>query len=152
MSEPHIRAPAVAVTDDSITVSGDYPGCPPARLFAYWTEPSLLIQWWPREAAVDPRPGGAYHLAWPSVDWHLRGVYTAIEPGALLAFTWRWDGDEESGRERHVRVIFTPEDCGTRLAVTHGTYGDSDAERETRQGHIDGWTHFLARLRALDPS
>jgi uncharacterized protein YndB with AHSA1/START domain len=86
------------------------------------------------------------------MDWHLRGRYTAVEPGALLAFTWRWDSDSADDPERLVRVVFASLDGGggTRLSVTHGTYGDSASEREARQGHLEGWTHFLAKLAALD--
>jgi hypothetical protein len=42
-----------------------------------------------------------------------------------------------------------PHDGGTKLIVTHGFYNDSPRDQDERQGHIDGWTHFLGRLQAV---
>ena len=130
-------------------VTAAFPGVAPADLFACWTTPERLCAWWPAEAAIDARPGGAYHLAWPQMDWHLRGQYTTFEPGARLAFTWAWD-HEPATPTRTVTLHFTPDGAGgTHLTVTHGAYGDSAAEQTDRQGHIDGWLHFLPRLQGL---
>ena len=130
---------------DRLTVAALYERATPDDLSAYWTDPALLSQWWPDQADTDPRPGGTYHFAWPRMDWHLRGEYTAVEPGRLLAFTWRWD-HEPDRPTRTVEVLFDPVgDLGTQLTVTHGTYAETD--REERDGHLEGWTYFLTRLR-----
>lgn len=132
-------------TSDTLTVAAMYERTSPDELFAYWTDPALLTQWWPKQAETDPRPGGAYHLTWPKMDWHLRGEYTATEPGRHLAFTWRWDHEPDKPT-RTVDVLFEPVgDLGTQLIVTHGTYAHSD--RDERDGHLEGWTYFLTRLR-----
>ena len=138
-------------TAATLALSYVYASCPPERLFAYWTQPDLLTQWWPQVAEVDARTGGSYHLAWPAMGWHLRGRYTEVREGELLAFTWKWDGDEEGGHERTVRVVCEPLGDGTQLTVTHGTYGDSPEEAQIRAGHVEGWTHFLGKLQALLP-
>ncbi|HEX6799398.1 MAG TPA: SRPBCC domain-containing protein [Ktedonobacterales bacterium] len=80
---------------DVLTLVAEYLGVEPERMWAYWTEPGLLVRWWPRKAETDVRDGGAYHLAWPEQGFHLRGRYTAVDPGWLLAFTWAWDGEPE---------------------------------------------------------
>ena len=93
--------------------------------------------------------GGTYRLSWPAMGWHLRGRYTKVDPGRALGFTWAWD-HEPQRPERHVDVSFEPlPEGGTRITVTHGRYGDGAADAEDRQGHIDGWRHFLARLASL---
>ncbi|MBA2395660.1 MAG: SRPBCC domain-containing protein [Ktedonobacteraceae bacterium] len=63
----------------------------PDTLFNYWTAPELLQKWWPPEAEIEPHLGGAYHLYWRQMNWHLYGQYTDFVPGATLAFTWQWD-------------------------------------------------------------
>ena len=35
---------------------------PPDRVFALWTEPDQLVQWWPEAATFEPRVGGAVRL------------------------------------------------------------------------------------------
>lgn len=132
-------------TPDRLTVAAMYERTTPDEVFAYWTDPALLAQWWPEQAEADLRPGGVYHFAWPKMGWHLRGEYTTVEPGSRLAFTWRWDHEPDKSA-RMVEVLFDAVgDLGTQLTVTHGTY--TGADREERDGHLEGWTYFLTRLR-----
>jgi uncharacterized protein YndB with AHSA1/START domain len=140
----------VPTDPDRLLVTARYPDCPPGALYDHWTVPALLTRWWPQAAETDPRPGGTYHLAWPLPDWHLRGAFTAVEPGATLAFTWRWDHEPENMPTRQVVVTFEPlPGGGTWLFVAHGRYGATPAEVDARAGHLAGWTHFLARLQDL---
>src|SRR5579884_29196 len=104
-------------SDDLIIVSSIFPTTSPATLFAYWTQPSLITLWWPKTAEIDPRVGGAYHLAWPEHNWHLRGRYTAFEPDQLISFTWVWDHAPED--KTAVSLAFLPVGPGgTQLTVT----------------------------------
>jgi uncharacterized protein YndB with AHSA1/START domain len=134
---------------ETLVVEAIIPGCGPERLFAYWTVPALLTTWWPREAEIEPRVGGAYHLRWPSMQWHLFGEYVALAPGKTLAFTWRWE-HEPQAPTRTVEVDFTlMPSGGTVVTVRHGPYADGPAEAEARAGNVEGWLHFLGRLRSL---
>jgi uncharacterized protein YndB with AHSA1/START domain len=134
---------------DQVVITAAFPGVTPADLFAYWTEPERICRWWSAEAQIDARPGGAYHLAWPRMDRHLRGHYTRFEPGTRLTFTWAWD-HEPALPTRTVALDFAPDGSrGTLLTVAHGAYGDSAAEQADRQSHIDGWLHFLPRLQGV---
>ena len=81
----------VSTSDAELTLTGEFLDFTAPGLFAYWTRPDLLRQWWPPQAEVEPRVGGAYHYWWPERGDHLRGAFTAFEPGQKLAFTWRWD-------------------------------------------------------------
>lgn len=123
----------------------EYPGITPAELFRYWTEPALLVSWWPQQAEVEPRAGGEYHLAWPGMDWHLRGRYLSFEPVERLSFTWHWDHEADVPM-RYVDLYFEPlEGRGTMLSLMHSEYGGGD--QAERQGHIEGWVHFLGKLQ-----
>lgn len=135
---------------DALVVVADVPTCAPDDLFAYWTRPELLRRWWPPVATVEPRVGGAYHLAWPDRDWHLRGTFTTFAPGAALAFSWRWDHDPAGHPVRRVGIVFAPlGERGTRLTLTHGQYTTSPEDREERRGHLEGWRFFLPRLQQV---
>lgn len=141
----------IASPRNVLVMACDYVDRLPEQLFAQWTEPELLTQWWPQEAEIEAHAGGAYHLAWPRQNWHLVGNYIAFESGVCLAFTWRWR-HEPGQPTRYVVVAFAPSGngerggTGTRLTVTHSLYGDEQAEQDQRQSHLDGWMHFLARL------
>jgi len=140
-----------------LLVEVDFPAALPHTVFDYWTQPALLRQWWPQEAEVESRVGGAYQLGWPQMDWHLRGRYTAFEPGKRLGFTWRWDHDEPDEPEREVLIVLEPlppdrpdGPDGTRLLLTHGPYSDTPADQELRiEHHLAGWQHFLPRLQQV---
>lgn len=124
------------------------PARTPRQAYLQATEPSWITRWWAQEAETDVRPGGDYTFSWPAMGWTLRGTYTVVDAPDRLAFTWNWD-HEPDVPERTVTMTFTPDGDDTRLLLTHGTYGADDAEE--RQGHVDGWKHFLGKLAELRP-
>ena len=143
--EPDVR---VVTAAERLVLRATFPTASPDAVFDAWTQPGLLQRWWAQRAELDPRPGGAYHLAFPQGGWHLRGRYTAVDPGRRLAFTWTWDHDPDLTQE--VAVDLAPlADGGTALTLAHGPYADTDHGRDLRQSHLDGWRHFLGRLRSL---
>ena len=145
--------PITQVSSDSnkLVITADINNLTPTEVFDYWTKPELLCKWWPQEAEIDARVGGAYHLSWPGMNWHLRGQYTGFESGKQLAFTWKWDHDEEGTAVREVTIMFEPlPEGGTKLMLTHGPYTDSAEDQEVRiEHHLAGWQHFIPRLQQL---
>ncbi len=113
----------------------------PDELYRYWTEPAKLELWWPPVAAVDPTVGGRYEFSFPESGKTLSGTFSEVVPGKRLAFSWNQQ-DEPGTLERHVTVDFEVRDRNTLLTVTHSGAA-ADAER---QGHLEGWQHFLGRL------
>ena len=136
---------------DKLVIVAEFEKLAPREVFAYWTTSELLCTWWPQEAEIDARVGGTYHLSWPRMNWHLRGQYTHFEPGKQLAFTWKWDHDEEGTAVREVTIVLEPlPDRGTKLTLTHGPYTDSAEDQAVRiEHHLAGWQHFLPRLQSL---
>jgi uncharacterized protein YndB with AHSA1/START domain len=107
----------------------------PDVLFAYWTQSDLIRKWWPQR------------------NWHLRGNYTAFEPGKKLAFTWRWDHDPEHIPVTEVVIAFVPlTDGGTRMTLTHDHFSDSAEGQEMRLSHLEGWEYFIGKLQDLKPA
>jgi uncharacterized protein YndB with AHSA1/START domain len=123
-------------------------GLRPADAFRALVEPALLVRWWPPEAEVDAREGGAYCLRWPQQGWQLRGRFLVLAPPERLGFTWHWDHEQELP-ERIVRIVIAPQGPGSLLMLTQGSYDRSARDQADRQSHHDGWQHFLARLQGL---
>jgi uncharacterized protein YndB with AHSA1/START domain len=136
---------------ETLLIEADFPIVNRTVLFNAWIDPVVLQQWWPQKAETEPHIGGAYHLSWPAMNWHLRGYYSVFEPPTRLTFTWKWDNDLEGAAFREVKLHFellAPEE--TRLHLTHGPYENTPEEQKIRiEQHLAGWTHFLQRLQQL---
>ncbi|MGV3616545.1 MAG: SRPBCC family protein [Fimbriimonas sp.] len=130
-------------------VSGDFRGFTANALYEHFVDPELLTAWWPQRVEMDVRVAGALVMSWPELGWTLRGVFTAIEPGKHVGFTWNFD-HEPNNRERFVDIWFMDmEELGSRMAVHHGPFGTDEAEQLDRRGIIEGWIHFGMKLAGL---
>ena len=128
----------------------------PERLFAAWTEPKQLEEWWGPasvecvEAHVDLRVGGEYRIANRFPDGRLvwiTGHFEAIEPPYRLTYTWSIERDaaREALPER-VTVRFEPIGDGTTNVIIVHERISSD---ELRRGHEAGWLGCLEGLEAF---
>ena len=125
---------------------------PREKVFAAWTEPELLKQWWgPRrvscpEAHVDLREGGTYRLANLEVDgsitW-ISGRFERVRPPEELAYTW--EVSILPGEATLVRVMFLAHPNGTELRLTHERF----AVEAVRDMHVEGWGECIDKLEAL---
>ena len=122
----------------------------PARVFAAWTRPDLLVQWWGPagvscpEAAVDLKVGGAYAIANQTphgVVW-IRGEFVEVEPPDRLVYTWGLGGADPDER---VTVTFTASSGGTDVAVVH----EHIPSQEAHDQHNAGWQGCLDGLVEL---
>lgn len=137
-------APEIAV------LSSDFEDFSPEELYAHFTDADKVVKWWPHQAEIDLRVGGTYHFSWPDNDWHLRGEFTALEPGRHLGFTWAWDHEPSAQIRKQVDVWFLPlYENGGRLAVYHGPFLATEEDQSARQGIIEGWIHFGMVLAGL---
>ena len=128
---------------------------PPERLFAYWTEPDLLVKWFGPEGFdvpshhLDIRPGGRWRTTLRAPDGTLRtvsGVYNKIEPPRRLVFTWGWDDDNGvRGHETEVTVTFEPTPGGTRLKLIQQVFQTG----EVRDLHNGGWASSFNKLQRV---
>ena len=120
---------------------------PPEKVFAHFTEPELMEQWFcPNPAlatscTLDVRPGGAWRCAMEG--YVVSGSYVEVVPPSRLVFTWSWDHDDDPATV--VTVRFEPDGAGTRVVLEHA----ETAPDVGRDGHEGGWAITLGRLGEL---
>jgi uncharacterized protein YndB with AHSA1/START domain len=124
---------------------------PPAQVFAAWTDPALLKQWWGppgsvvEVAEVDLRVGGRYRLGirrGPHSTYYVSGVYQIVQPPHKLVFTWRWENaNTDLGRSLVTIELYAHGDK-TNLRLTH----EQLPTEEARQSHAEGWIGILVEL------
>jgi uncharacterized protein YndB with AHSA1/START domain len=126
----------------------------PERLFAAWTEPEQLKQWWGPpsvncvDAQVDLRVGGRYRIANQLPDgkvlW-ITGEFKLIEPPRKLVYSWSIEPG--SSAAELVTVLFEPHPAGgTEVIILHERIPNKTA-RDTHelgwQGCLDGLAAYL---------
>ena len=128
---------------------------PPARVYAAWTDPAQLRQWFgpenvrTRNITADVRVGGKYR--WDVInqegeEWAAFGEYRELAPGKKIVFTWQWDDDEAwENRTSAVTVEFFESGGGTELRLKH----EQLPSAESRDRHNQGWNSLLDRLVAF---
>ena len=124
---------------------------PRAKVFAAWTEPELLKQWWGPglvscpEAHVDLREGGAYRLANLEADgsivW-ITGRFERVRVPEEVVYTWTVS--ILPGEPTLVRVLFLDHPDGTELVLSHERF----ALEAVRDMHLQGWNGCLDKLEA----
>jgi uncharacterized protein YndB with AHSA1/START domain len=125
---------------------------PPARVYAAWTDPAQLKQWWGPEGVqiqslvADARTGGKYR--WDLInregeEMSVFGEYRELIPGKKIVFTWKWDDDDVwENRNSIVTVELSDRDGGTEVRLKH----EQLPSEESRDRHNDGWNSVLDRL------
>jgi uncharacterized protein YndB with AHSA1/START domain len=128
---------------------------PRARVYAAWTDPEQLKQWWgPKEVqtrnfTADARVGGKYR--WDLVnqegeEMSVFGEYRELVVGKKIVFTWKWDDDEAWETKNSVVTIELSDRAGgTELKLTHVQL-PSEASRDR---HNEGWSSVLDRLETF---
>lgn len=141
---------APAANDDRVLRIEREFKAPPARVFAAFTDPKLLAQWFGPDGMscpvceVDLRVGGAYRacLRGDSGEHWVSGAYRVIEPPRRLAFTWAWEENGRRGPESVVEIDFAAAGPNTRLVLTHRGFETA----ELREAHGRGWGSTFVSL------
>lgn len=125
---------------------------PREDVFAAWTEPELLKQWWGPgsvicpEAEIDLREGGAYRIANLETDgsiiW-ISGRFQRVRKPEELVYTWNVSILPEE--RTLVRVKFVTHPDGTELTLTHERF----VVETVRDMHLQGWNGCIDKLEAL---
>jgi uncharacterized protein YndB with AHSA1/START domain len=120
----------------------------PEKVFAAWTDPQKLVQWFGRadarretmRAEIDLRVGGRYRVSFsiPAGEYfEVGGVYREVVPNQRLKFTWAWHSTPE--RESLVTIEFKPDADGTLMIFRQEQFADQAA----RDNHERGWNKFF---------
>ena len=125
---------------------------PPARVYAAWTDPAQLKEWWgpesvrTRNLVADARVGGKYRwdLTNPEgEEMTVQGEYSDLQPGRKIVFTWQWQDDETwENHNSLVTVELFDTVGGTELRLLH----EHLPSEESRDNHNDGWKSLLNKL------
>ena len=125
---------------------------PPDRVYAAWTEPAQLKEWWGPESvrtrnfAAEVRVGGKYR--WDLInqedeEMSVFGEYRELVPEKKIVFTWKWDDEEIwENRTSIVTVELSDREGGTELLLKH----EQLPSEESRDRHNEGWNSVLDRL------
>ena len=125
---------------------------PRDRVYAAWTDPAQLKQWFgpenvqTRELVADARVGGK--VVWDLINSEgekmtMRGEYRELQPGKRIVFSWQWEDDEDW--ENHISIVtveLADAEGGTELRLTH----EQLPNEESRDGHTRGWNSALDKL------
>jgi uncharacterized protein YndB with AHSA1/START domain len=127
---------------------------PVARVFAAWTDPRLMAQWWGPEnvscpvCEIDLRVGGRYRTCMKrgngEENW-VSGEYREIVPDRRLAFTWAWEENGKRGHEMLVEVDFARAGANTRVTLAQSNF----ATLESCTNHRAGWSSSFICLDAF---
>lgn len=133
---------------------------PRAKLYAAWTQPDLLKQWFAPLpyttpiAELDVRPGGANKITMrgpDGVDMPNRGVYLEVVPNERLVFTDAYTEAWAPSEKPFMTVILTFEEEAGRTRYTarvrHWTVEDREAHE--KMGFHEGWGICADQLEAL---
>lgn len=117
---------------------------PPVRIFAAWTRPEQISQWWdpsgrPLAACeVDPREGGVLRLVNQGGEAHpFEGRFREVDPPYGFSF-------DALGAAGSVR--FEPDRDGTRMTVTIRCASAEDLARFVQMGIPEGTGRSLDNL------
>ena len=112
---------------------------PVDRVYAAWTVPELLSDWfWPFPATFDvsAEVGGTFHFGSSAIG--ASGRFLDVSSGRLV-YTWIWDGESD---ETRVTVEFRSTSSGTEILLEHS----GNADTEARDNHAQGWSDCISRL------
>ena len=123
---------------------------PIEKVFAAWTDPAQLSQWFApesgtiQEADIDLRPGGAFKIAFvaESDRFCAFGTYLRIDSPRLLEFTWKWEESSIERGESVVTIELVPTGNVTELTLTHAKLESATS----CEAHLKGWDSVLGRL------
>jgi uncharacterized protein YndB with AHSA1/START domain len=151
---PSTEAPAAAGCEVVITRILD---APRALVFAAWTDPAQVAQWWSPYGftnpvcEVDARPGGAFlvHMRGPDgVVYPDKGVFQEVVAPERLVFTSSAMEDETGNPqlEAITTVTFEEHDGKTKLTVQSVVVKATPAVAGALAGMEVGWSQSLAKL------
>jgi uncharacterized protein YndB with AHSA1/START domain len=124
---------------------------PRAKVFAAWTTPEILAQWFapgarsPRPELLDTRPGGKYRIVMQGAEDAPTAVgeYRDVITNEKLVFTWGWEGDPS--QPTLVTVTFADNGEGTDVVLVHERFPTA----ETCEHHRMGWQAIMDKMPGL---
>jgi uncharacterized protein YndB with AHSA1/START domain len=150
--EQQRKATVTTPTDREIHIEREF-DAPRDIVFATFTDPKLIPEWWGQSTVVDQmdvRPGGNWRFVYRNEDGSegaFRGEYREITPPERLVQTFEWEG-----MPGHIHVeTHTFEDLGDRTRLKATLLFDTTEDRDglLRFGMERGMNETYARFDQL---
>jgi serine/threonine protein kinase len=149
----HVDLTNLTRTPESTIRLEKHIAAPPAQVFAVWTDPDQMSDWYapsddfgPTVGEVDPHVGGQYRIGMllpgRTEPRFVSGQYARFDAPRTLSFTWAWEPNEPGTLETQVTVEFRPKGDGTELVLTHERF----RSEPDKNSHAQGWQGCLDRL------
>ena len=150
---------SIAVTpDQDALVTEIHIAAPPERVFRALLDPKQVMQWWTSPEchidgyAIDPKPGGRWHLDTKKSQISVNGVskfrcegeVLECDPPRVLAYTWIANWHERPQQRTVVRWELAASKGGTLLRVTHSGLAELPVSRKDYSG---GWPGVLDLIK-----
>lgn len=149
--------PAAKVLSDREFVLEHTFHAPAAKVFAAYTDPRLLSQWWAPKGgsltveAMDVRPGGAYRFVQRDANGQRTvfvGKYLEVKPGTRLVYTFEVEGQ---GNEITATVDLKESQGKTSLTLTNRCVSKEARDAMLKYGAAAGakvaWDRLAEVLR-----
>jgi uncharacterized protein YndB with AHSA1/START domain len=155
MTAAQAQATVTTPTDREIRIVREF-DAPRERVFAAFTDPELIPQWWgPRGTTttvdrMDVRSGGGWRYVSVDADGNehaFRGTYREVTPPERIVQTWEWEG-----MPGHVSIETAEfEDLGgrTRLVSTALYHTAEERDGMLASGMEGGMNETFQRLDEL---
>ncbi len=114
---------------------------PPATIFPYLVDPTLMVQWLGSSVTLDPRPGGEIELVCSGNPGAGQFREIVTDERVVFSFGWSEPGHPIPPGSSEVEITLIPQGETTLVRLTHrGLPEDAVAD------HENGWAHYLSRL------
>ncbi|MDB5506938.1 MAG: hypothetical protein JWR75_1576 [Devosia sp.] len=122
---------------------------PPASVFAAWTDPELLRQWYGPDAGpvlsanIDACPGGSFDISVQLENgtvFRTTGDYLEVSPPHRLVFTLTWDGKPQETSK--VSIVISPDGDGSVMEFSQ----EQLPSKAGLTGQHEGWNDAFEKL------
>ncbi|MHA2252447.1 MAG: SRPBCC family protein [Candidatus Kariarchaeaceae archaeon] len=128
------------------------------KVWEVWTDSKLIVKWFPPEANIEPRLGGAYELFFdPNNHEHqstLGCVITTFEINKKLGFNWKGPDMfalymNQIDSLTSVMVTFTKHEDGILVHLEHNGWGEGIEWEKAKNWHRNQWEMELQSLKSF---
>ncbi|MGH2757191.1 MAG: SRPBCC family protein [Actinomycetota bacterium] len=118
---------------------------PAEKVFRFFADGGLWMQWQGVDAEIDLRPGGTFRVN-VTGDGYASGRFVEIVENRKVVFTWGWEraGSLVPPGSSTVVIDLLPSEGGTLIRLTHSGLPEDELEV-----HRQGWENYLGRLASV---
>jgi uncharacterized protein YndB with AHSA1/START domain len=118
---------------------------PADRVFRFFTNGGLWMEWQGTDAEIDLQPGGTFRVNVIG-DGYASGHFLEIVENRRVAFTWGWERPDSPVPPGSSTVVIDllPTEGGTLIRLTH-----TGLPEDSLEVHRQGWENYVGRLASV---